>query len=263
MLAYQSIPHDNVQVQEPYSIDRCVLSRHMRRLRDMNSSKLASDYPWLNGTIGKRIIAGLKNPEYVVEGLKGAIEEEVMRFKGSYSGNGLEAKLDDLVSDIPTDRRLGKLLKENERYALALETLKDYDTIFNEFYGDKHKMTPVEEFQAFGKRSVLAQDSPLSQPRYSYERRPLDKFLEEKSLSRSEYASMRRVLRKHAGADLDRMRRLVRGWSFKDMDRLQVKDAYKAWCAWKDSGGTKRSFVENHNISSTYALNRVIYSEEE
>lgn len=224
----------------------------------MNSSTLASDYPWLNGTVGKRIIAGLKNPEYILDGLKGAIEEEVLRYRGSYTGNGLEAKLDGLLADIPTNRRLGKLLRENERYALALETLKDYDTIFKEFYGNNDRMTPVEEYQEFDEKSELAQDSPLSQSRFSYERRQLDEFLKEKSLSRSEYASMRRTLRKHAGDDLDRMRRFIKGWSFSDMDRLRRRDVYKAWLDWKASGGSKRSFVKNKNISSTYTLNKVI-----
>ncbi len=239
-------------------INYTVLRRHLRALIPEHNEYIRNRYPFLSKSAKDYVINSVHNPEILFNGISENITSVLQGFKGIFGASSQVNDLENLVGDISDKKGLGKIIDSARKYATALETLKDYDTIFEELYGDTGLIPPLMERDELGERSSIAMDSPLSKPKYEYKRKNLADFLEEKEIDRSDYVRMRRLIRNRFNEDFKKLTRLVKGWSFSDMDDDQKDEVYSAWTDWKDSGRSKKDFVRNHNISSMYTLNKII-----
>ena len=235
-----------------------ILRRHLREMIPNSERFIDIHYPYVSKTMKQDLVNSLHNPERLLNGITSELISIIHNYRGTFSTMEQTDSIDKLVSDVSNEKRIGKLLTKNREYAEAIETLKNYDTIFEEIYGNENKMTPLQEKKAFGGKSEISMDSPLSAPKYEYKKRKLDDFLEENELDRKQYGKMRRSVREHLQDDFNNMRRFVKGWSYSDMDEEQKEAVFEDWQNWSKSGGSKVGYVKEHNISSVYTLNKII-----
>ena len=235
-----------------------ILRRHLREMIPDSERFIDIHYPSVSKTMRQDLVNSLHNPERLLNGITSELISIIHNYRGTFSTKEQTESIDKLVSDVSNEKRIGKLLTKNKEYAEAIETLKDYDTIFEEIYGNENEMTPIQEKRAFGDRSEIYMDSPLSAPKYKYKKKKLDDFLEENELDRKQYGKMRRSVREHLQNDFNDIRKFVKGWSYSDMDDEQKEAVFEDWQKWTEFGGTKVGYVREHNISSLYTLNKII-----
>ena len=244
--------------RKPTEPNYLILRRHLRELIPENDTYIEYSYPNISKTIKQDLVNSLHNPEKLLNGISNELSAIINNYKGTFGTNKQIDTIDMLVNDVSSNKRIGKMLSKNKEYIEAIETLKGYDTIFEEIYGKENEMTPIQEKKAFGNNSDISMDSPLSAPKYNYKKKKLDDFLEENELDKKQYGKMRRSIREHLKDDFNDIRKFVKGWSYSDMDGEQKDAVFEDWQSWSESGGTKVGYVREHNISSVYTLNKII-----
>ena len=143
-------------------MDPCILRRHLKRRKDRNKEILEKRYKGLSNEVRDSILNLSHEPENLFEGAPSLLESRISAYEGVYEG-----QKDELLRakyEVSSNKGIGKVIKSNETFAIALEILKDYDTVYEALRGYSDMMSPIEEKNHLRDVSAIEQDSPLSKP---------------------------------------------------------------------------------------------------